>query len=100
MPNQSSNNHVADGPAAALRDLASQAYRVLRVESPQDRLEVLALLDQIGEVRRVFEQDANGQLLDWFDQLEVRVGGLLDECDPDILYPSTDPSHCHEVGVA
>ncbi|WP_152051458.1 hypothetical protein [Tautonia marina] len=100
MPKQSSFKNEADAPAAALRKLASQAYRVLRDEAPQDRCEVLSLLDQIGEVRQVFESEANAQLLHWFDQLEVQVGGLLDDSDSDVMYPSADPSHCHGVGVA
>jgi hypothetical protein len=100
MPKQSSIKHAADAPAAALRKLASRAYRVLRVEAPQDRCEVLALLDQIGEVRQVFESEANAQLARWFDRLEVQVGGLLDECDSDVIYPSADRCHCHGVGVA
>ena len=100
MPKISSIKNVADAPAAALRNLASQAYRVLRDDSPQDRCEVLALLDQLGAVRRMFEPEASAQLLGWFDRLEDQLGGLLDESDPDMLYPSADPTPCHEVGVA
>ena len=91
---------VNDSPANVLRRLASRAYRMLRQDRSVSRNEVIALLNEIDRVRRVFDPITHPDLVSWFDRLEDQVAALLDGSDPDAMRPRLEPSNFQELGVA
>jgi hypothetical protein len=89
----------AESPAEALRGLASRAYRVLRLGRAEDRDEVRDLLDELHRSRRLLHRVASDDLVQWFDQLEAEITGLIDPIGLDDPLHRAEPSACG-CGVA
>lgn len=101
MTYQTSPSSVDATPAALLRQLASRAYRMLKTDLPNDRCEVLALLDEISRSRLGFDPTTYEDLSTWFDRLEDQVAGLLPDDESDeVACPPAGHTCCHGVGIA